>query len=340
MNSENNKKPNKFVRFITKYPVIMALIVILPSLIYSLASLFREEYYYYNYYYDGEYCQIDAEHFRLTEINKVANVYQAASAFSYQGAAIYGDYYVVVTDNFESIVVYNIEENMKVEHVIDTDITNTTWHCNQVFFGSDFFSVHDKFPVLYVSMEHSSVLSVMGFRIYQNGGEYYVKKISSYKLYFDDNKGPIYYPNAYYNHQTRLMYYVGYTQNSYMKSENNYLRYYGFFMPDYRTEMDGWFTSQAEFCFELPSETAQQGGCIMNDHLYQTFSFGSKTDPLKAPKMRVIDLVEHKIVYDNQNLGAEFGVYEEFEHIAINSEGRMFSLGNPFNIYEFKWTDQ
>lgn len=341
MKSEKSKQRlQKIKEFFKKYPVIITLAVILPVSIYTLAYFVRTETYYYHYYYDGEYYQIDAEEFKLTGIKKVANVYQAASAFSYQGGACYEEYYAVVTDNFEAVIVYNTKENMKVEHVIDTNISNTYWHCNQMFFGPDYFSVHDKFPILYISMEHPDVNALMGFRIYQLGGEYFIKKISQFTLYFDDGKGPIYYPNAYYDFESKLLYYVGYTKKSYYQEADNYLRYYAFTMPDYRTEMDGWFTSQAEETFELPSETACQGGCILDHYLYQTFSFASKTDPIKAPKMKVIDLVNHEIVYDNQNLGAEFGVYQEFEHVAINSDGKMYSLGNPFNIYEFTWTDE
>ena len=87
----------------------------------------------------------------------------------------------------------------------------------------------------------------------------------------------------------------------------------------------------------LPGETATQGGFISNSHLYQTFSFGSKTDPLRSPVMRVVDLKEKKIIKEYSNLGEDFGVYEEFEHVAINNKGRMVSIGNPSNIYEFEY---
>lgn len=337
---KNNKKPHKIRNFFTKFPVIIALTIIIPAFAYSLFNFVTEERYYYHYFYDGEFCEINAEKFQLTGIKKVANVYQAASFFSYQGGACYDDYYAVVTDNFEAVIIYNVKKGMKVEHVITTDATNTTWHCNQMFFGHDFYSVHDKFPILYISMEHPDVHALIGFRIYQLGGRYFIKKISTYTLTFDDGKGPIYYPNAYYDHESGLLYWVGYTKKSYMQEPDNFLRYYSFYIPDYRTEIDEWKTSEAEETFELPSETASQGGCVIGHKLYQTFSFNKKDDPQRAPKMKIIDLENRKIIYDNQNLGTQLGVYEEFEHIAINSDGRMFTLGNPFNIYELEWTDK
>lgn len=330
----------KFKNFFKKFPVIISLVLIIPSLVYAIASIFNEEVYYYHYFYEGEYYEINPKKFKLTGIKKVADVYQAATFFSYQGGACYDDYYAIVTDNFEAVIIYNTKKNMKKEHVIKTDITNTTWHCNQMFFGHDYYSVHDKFPILYISMEHPSVHALIGFRIYQLGGEYFIKKISTYTLEFDDGKGPIYYPNAYYDHEDGLLYYVGYTKNSYMQEADNYLRYYSFYMPDYRTEFDSWNTSEAVETFELPSETAHQGGCVIDHYLYQSFSFNKKDDPQRAPKMKIIDLKNHEIVYDNQNIGAQLGVYEEFEHIAINTEGKMYTLGNPYNIYELQFTDK
>ena len=35
--------------------------------------------------------------------------------------------------------------------------------------------------------------------------------------------------------------------------------------------------------------------------------------------------------------GVIFGVYEEFEHVAVDNEDRIFALGNPYNIYEFEY---
>ena len=53
--------------------------------------------------------------------------------------------------------------------------------------------------------------------------------------------------------------------------------------------------------------------------------------------MRVVNLEKREIIKDYQNLGEQFGAYEEFEHVAITNEGKMLSLGNPFNIYEFEY---
>ena len=325
------------LRFIMKFPVHVAGVILIPSLVTSIVYLFSIEELYYNLYYYGERIHTDPENFQLKSIKKVANVVQVSSTFSYQGGACYENYYAVVTDNFEALLIYNTENKFKVEHNISTGIVNTDWHCNQMFFGTDFYSASDKFPLLYISMESPKVHSLFAFRIYQLSGVYYVKQIQQITLDFYDDK-TVYYPNAYYDYDTNLVYYVGYTKNSYLKEEDNKLRYYTFYLPDYRIDQLSFFTDESEEePFELPSETAGQGGFISKGYLYQTFSFASKDDPIRAPKMRIVDLRNHKIVYDNQNLGAAFGVYEEFEHLAISESGHMFSLGNPYNIYEFEY---
>lgn len=340
----DSKKSNtflkKFLGFFKKFPTIIALAIGMPLLIYAVRYIFLDENYYYNSYYYGQETEIYAEQFRITKINKVTTVYQAASMFSYQGGACVNDYYIICTDNFEAIIIYDTNHMGKGPiHIIKTGIVNTDWHCNQIFFSNTYYSTHDKFPLMYVSMESPKVHSTIAFRIYQLGGEYRVQQIQSICLEFDQDEDKIYYPNSYYDHETGMMYYAGYTNNSYMKEEGNFIKFYKFALPDYRTPEELIYTSSAISSFSLPSETATQGGFILDGYLYQTFSFNSKTDPLKAPKMRVVDLEKEEIIHDYQNLYADFGVAEEFEHVAISDNGRMYSLGNPFNIYEFEYED-
>lgn len=326
---------NKLWNFLKKFPVMVSLIIIIPIFIFSGRYLFSTEYIYYNLYYNGEVLQTDPDDFELTGIKKVANMYQGGSGFSYQGGAGYRNYYAVCADCFECIIIYDVD-TMKVEHNIQTGMMETTWHCNQMFFGPHFYTSSDKFPLLYVSMEHKDVTATMVFRIYQNGESYKVDLVQTIHLTCDMYE-QLYFPNSYYDYETNLLWYAGYTKNSYMKEEDNYLKYYAFPLPDYRLTEDWLFTSDPYDSFILPSETATQGGFISYGRLFQTFSFDKKDDPLRTPKMRVVDLKEKKIVLDYQNLGEKFGVYKEFEHVAICNNGKMYSVGNPFEIYEFEF---
>ena len=330
------KKPNKFLRFFTKYPVIITAVILIPALATTGSLLFHFDDFHYNVDYDGERLDINESTFELTGIKHVAKVTQYSSNFSYQGGACYQNYYCVVLDCFEKVIIYNTD-TMKIENTVNTDTNDSYWHCNQIFFGPSFYSSRDKYPLLYVSMEHAEIHAMEVFRLRKMGDAYYAERIQELTLEFSKEEDVIYYPNAYYDYDSDMIYYGGYTEKSYMKSDSNKLKFYTFPLPDYRLESYPLCTEDAEETFVLPSETASQGGFISNHHLYHTFAFGSKTDPLKTPKMRIVDLEEKKIIKDYQNLGELFGVYEEFEHVAINSNGKMFSLGNPYNIYEFEY---
>ena len=331
-----NPKLHKFLSFFKKYPVIIASAILIPSLVSFVRYIFSMDVIYHNFYYEGERIKVDHNNFKLTGIEKKGDIVQVASAFSYQGGACYQNYYAICCDNFEAIIIYD-STNMKVAHTITTGMYNTKWHCNQIFFGPDFYSARDKFPLLYVSMEHSEERSIKAFRLYQRSGEYKVDLVQTISLTFEKEEDTIYYPNAYYDYDEHQIYWAGYTENNYLQSLSNKLKFFTFDLPDYREEEVTISTSEKLDTFELPSETATQGGFISDGYLYQTFSFNSKTDPIRAPKMRVVDLKNKIIIHDYQNLGESFGVYEEFEHVAISSDGKLLSLGNPFHLYEFKY---
>ena len=329
-------KLHNFLSYFKKFPVIISLSVLIPALVSSIRYAASAEINYHNFYYEGETINVDPNKFEITGINKIGDVVQVASAFSYQGGACYDNYYAICCDNFEALIIYE-SSKMKVAHTISTGMFNTKWHCNQMFFGPDFYSARDKFPLLYISMENKDERKIVVTRIYSQGGEYRIQIVQTITLMFSNESDVVYYPNAYFDYEFRLIYWAGYTENSYMKSDTNKLRFYSFILPDYREEAVTCETENSFVPFELPSETATQGGFISKGYLYQTFSFASKTDPLRTPKMRVVDLRDHVIVKDYQNLGELFGVYEEFEHVAISKEGRLLALGNPLHLYEFEY---
>ena len=301
--------------------------------------LFSSDIEIHNYYYDGEVLDIDDSKFELTGIKKIGSVVQSSTNYSYQGGVCYENYYAVALDNLEGIMIYD-SSNMSLKYSVNTGTFNSKWHCNQIFFGNDYYSFTDRFPLLYICMEHVDVHSIIAFRLYPQAGEYYIQEISRLELVFSTPKDTIYYPNAFYDFDSRMIYYAGYTENSYLQSDSNKLKYYVFDLPDYREPYVALNTSERLQTFSLPSYTATQGGFISHHHLYQTYGFNSKTDPIRSPKMRVIDLHNHTIIKDYPDLGALFGIYEEFEHVAINNKGKMISLGNPFNIYEFEFEEK
>ncbi len=333
-----DKKPSFFRKlwnWLKQFPTQVLLAILIPVTVYVFSFGVNDEFHYRNLTYSGVYFDVDSQEFGITKINPLFQIMDISSFGNYQGGTCYNDYYVLCSNNFECILIYNMQTS-KVEHSIFTNQTNTEFHCNTCFFGPDFYSSKDKFPILYISMENEGVETTYGYRLVQNGGAYTINQVQ--ELHFVcDNADKLYYPNSYFDYESNHIIYSGYTQKSYMKSDDNYLRYYIFPFPDYRLAEHDLKTSDAIETFDLPSETATQGGFISGGHLYQTFSFNSNDDPLRKPKMRVVDLDEQGIVYDCQDLG-QYGVYDEFENIAACHNGHLYGFGvKSLKIYDFEY---
>ncbi len=338
--TENKMKNflHKVWGFLNKFPVYITLSILIPSLIYTGRYLFKGNKMYENLYYFGNDVQVDAEEFEIKEIKKLFKIADASSFGNYQGATCYENYYFLCSNNFEVILVYDMNTK-KLEDVIHTNAVNTDYHCNTIFFGDTFYSSRDKYPILYISMENAPVHSTIGYHIYQRGGQYQIEQVQKLTLTWPKGK-ELYFPNSYYDYEEGILYYGGYTLNSYRRSkdgEPNTLQYYAFHMPDYRLAEVELNIEDAVDKFTLPAETATQGGFISNGYLYQTFSFHKKDVEEDKPKMRVVDLREHTIVKDFQDLGI-YGIYDEFENIAISEDGHLYSSGNYYlNVYEFEY---
>ena len=333
-----DKKESFFKRiwnWLKKFSSQVILSLLVPVVIYNFVYIFTDEFIYHNLSYSGVFFDADVDNFSVKEITPLFKIMDISSFSNYQGGTCYKNDYLLCSNNFECFLIYDMTTR-KVEHTIFTGQTNTDYHCNTCFFGPDFYSSQDKYPLLYISMENEGVESTFVYRLASKGGSYVVEQIQ--ELHFVcDNADKLYFPNSYYDYDTNHLIYSGYTKNSYMKSDDNFLRYYSFTLPDYRLAEYDLLTSSAYETFDLPSETATQGGFISKSYLYQTFSFNSDTDPLRMPKMRIVDLYEHAIVYDEQNLG-QFGAYDEFENIAACEDGHLYGFGvKTLNVYDFKF---
>ena len=335
---------NKFKLFwikvghvLRRFPVFMSIAVILPVTIYYGRFLFAPEAYYFNLNFDGEKMPVDPTQFSITKIDPMFKIMDISSFSNYQGAAGYKNYYALCSNNFECIIIYNMETK-KVENQLFTDQVNNEYHCNTCFFGPYFYKSSDKYPLLYISMENEGIESTIVCRLDPTVSKNQVTVIQ--QIYFEVDDGEkIYYPNSYFDYDNGLMYYGGYTKKSYMQSEDNLLRYYVFQLPDYRIEGAILQTSDALDTFDLPSETATQGGFISEGFLYQTFSFNSNTELKRMPKFRLVDLKEKKIIYKVDNLGEINGVYDEFENVAVCEDGHMYGFGvKSLKIYDFQYT--
>ena len=344
-----NEKMKQFLSktwlFLKEFPVYISLAIIIPSLIYTGRYLFLGHHKYTNdLFFNGNRIDTKPEDFEVTNIKPLFKVADASSFGNYQGGTCYKNYYFLCSNNFEVILIYNMESK-KLEDIIHTNAVNTDYHCNTIFFGEDFYSSQDKFPILYISMENAPVHATIGYHIFQRGGQYQIEQVQKVTLTWPDESKKLYFPNSYYDYNSGLLYYSGYTLDSYRRTktingvkQQNILRYYAFYKPDYRianVELD---MDRAVDTFELPAETATQGGFVSEGILYQTYSFHKKNDSENSPKMRVIDLENHKIIKEYQDLGP-LGVYDEYENIAISEDGHLYAHGNFYlRLYEFEWT--
>ena len=317
-----------------KFPVFMALIIIVPSLAFTGRYFFMSETYYNNFFFFGESVKCRGNEFELKGIRPLFTTMDVTSTHNFQGGTCYENYYVLCANNFEALLIYNMLSG-KVEHVIMTNQYNTLYHCNTIFFGPEFYSSIDKFPVLFVSMEN--IGETIGYRIHQQDGIYKITEVQRITLQAEGND-KIYFPNSYLDYDNEYLIYSGYTKNTYMEEEDNKLRYYVFDLPNLRFRSEVLIPLNAVNTFELPSLTATQGGFISEGFLYQTFSFHSDTDIKRAPKMRVVNIHKQTIVKQYDDLGASFGHYDEFENIAICGDGNIYGHGQrAFKIYQFDY---
>ena len=332
----------KVFHYIKKFPVLVFLAFFIPTSIYTVRYLFANEVQFNHLYYFGERLKVNHDKFHVTNIKPLFKVLNISSYSNYQGGACYENYYALCSNNYECLLIYDMKTN-KVEHTIYTNETNTDYHCNTMFFGTDFFSAEDKFPLLYISQENAYEPCTIVCRIYQIGGVWKIKVVSTIIINFDKNN-KLYYPNSYFDYSNGILYYAGYTKNSYFKSDDNKLRFHSFYLPDFRYNEVRLNPNEALATFEVDSETATQGGFVSDGYLYQTFSGLSEAAfPFKkegeTPKLRITNLKEGKILTQIEDLRV-FGAADEFENIAIADNGKLYAHGNThLQIYEFEYSD-
>lgn len=290
--------------------------------------------------FEGYVLPVNPETFRITGITEIASdTLGIESSSNYQGGACYENRVLLCENDFENILSFDLAGRGKPK-LIKTGRKDYRFHCNNAFFGDWFYYPWDHFPVFYVSMEHPEIHATYGFRIYNENGNTII--VEAQCLVFVEEEGkPLYYPNSYLDLEAGILYYGGYTLNSFEKTVNgkeNRLLYYAFKMPGKEVRRANLYAKEALRSFSLPAENATQGGFINGGVLYQTFSFDSKESKKDAPKMRIVDLKEERVVKDFQDLGA-FGVNDEFENLLLTKSGRLLSHGNSLGrLYEIEYT--
>ena len=219
-----------------------------------------------------------------------------ASSNSIQGGAVYGDYYIQFTDKQSSFTIIDLK-NRKV--VQDTALTPVdTYHCNNVNFSDVFYSNDDLFPLVYVSMENIAEHKVLVYRLVGNIGEITLQLIQT--ITFDAPEScNVYYPNACLDNENGLLIQMGYTTNSYQKSDTNKIIFNIFNLPSLSNSNVSLPDNEKIDNFTLPSLHATQGSFVLDGKIYQVYGISGEK------WIKVIDISTGKIVtsidLNNQN---------------------------------------
>lgn len=222
--------------------------------------------------------------------------FKITSSNSVQGGAVYGDYYIQFTDKQSNFTVIDLK-NRKV--VQDTALTPVdTYHCNNVNFSDIFYDENDVFPLLYVSMENIAEHKVLVYRLVGNVGEITLQLIQT--ITFDAPEScNVYYPNACIDTDNGLLIQIGYTTNSYQKSDTNKIIFNTFNLPSLSNSNVSLPDNEKIDSFTLPSLHATQGSFVLDGKIYQVYGI---TD---EKWIKVIDISTGKIVtsidLNNQN---------------------------------------
>lgn len=327
---------NKFKSFLKSTPFILTASLVLPVGFSLFVYFIDPKTSFNNDSFDGYHMPELEEEFQLNSTTRLFKVANYSSQNNYQGGAFYKNYYFIAANDLENILIYDMD-SYELEAVVRETDENTLYHCNTIAFGNTFYSPKDRFPLLYISMENAKVHATMVYRVHRQGNYYVTTKVQQINFPSTAQCG-ISFPNSYIDQKEQKLYYAGYTGGTYKKQEGNNLKFFRFPLPKAPTEDNKGVdlstvnlkTEEAEDSFELPAETATQGGFVANNHLYQVYGFE------KDPLLIVTDLKNHQVTY-KISIGS-VGNYDEYENIAVYNE-RLFAFGiRSLSIYSFDYS--
>lgn len=246
-----------------------------------------------------------------------------ATTTSVQGGAVYGDYYIQLTDQFASFSIIDLKNKSVLQHSQLTPVS--TYHCNNANFSDVFYDANDVFPLLYVSMENIAEHKVLVYRLVGDIGEITLQLIQT--ITFDAPETcHCYYPNACIDNDNELIIQIGYSTNSYQKSSTNELVFNVFSLPSLSSTDIDLPDSDKISSFTLPSLHAAQGAFVYDGKLYQTYGISGER------WIKAIDVSRGKIV-TSINLNNQSTITGEQETLfAWNDE--LYIVGVNKNVFK------
>lgn len=231
-------------------------------------------------------------------------VEEKTSTHSPQGSACFGKYLFQCYDYNDYIGIYDMETKTKLQDVPMS--SNAKHHCNNANFGTEYYAEGDRFPLLYVSMEHADEHKCLVYRISGNDGAMSISLVQTI-TFPTPSSNFLFYPNVLIDRERNKMVVYGLGNTPCSREDANIIRFKVFPLPRL---VEGNITldvSTIEDYFELTEFPTGQGGFILNGKIYLVVGVpNASSSGLKSfVQFHVIDIITHKVIssVDLQNTG-------------------------------------
>lgn len=191
-----------------------------------------------------------------------------------QGSTVYGKYLFVTYNTLPMISIYDMETKSHVANISMEAVS--TYHCNNINFGSKKYDSSDYFPLLYISMENQAEHKCLVYRITENNGAYNATLVQTI-TYPSPAEANMYYPNCVIDSTNNLLCVMGYSTNSYIASESSSIKYNVYELPTLNDGNVQLNQADAIRSGSVKSISATQGAFIQGDNIIQVYggpSFG------------------------------------------------------------------
>ena len=171
--------------------------------------------------------------------------------------------------------IYDIDTKTHIANISMTSVE--TYHCNNISFGSEKYDSDDLFPLLYISMENSTERKALAYRIQYANDAYSATLVQTITFPALSDDG-IYYPNCAVDAVNNLMCIIGYTENSFIKSDTNKIKIVVYNLPLLSEGNVQLSYADKLKTASVSSLTATQGALFSGDRIVQLYGNGSQPD--------------------------------------------------------------
>ena len=263
---------------------------------------------------------------QIVSCTKIANSIDTINVAA-QGGTNYGRYYVQTITGGENFYLYDLQTNQLIATIPFIGDSISQYKNNNANFSTEFYTVGDTLPLLYVSSAYDFAIHV--FRIYNDDGIWkasVVQKIS----YPTINNGAGYYSCNMMLDTANGYLYLNPINKQYTELTGNGMHFFKFNMPsliDGNIELT--VNDAIDHYYVADYIHAPQGGLIIGNYLYQLHGVGNAF-------LRVFDLTQH--CYVKTYKLSDFGYNDEPESLGYYN-GDFYSMDNPLEVWRIHIED-